>query len=82
MQRLLRYARWDADAIRDDSRAYAVDHLGADGAVLRGRDRLCEAGTLLCGRATALHRHRGMHRELPGEVFLVLATSRGRPLTD
>lgn len=25
MQRLLRYARWDADAVRDDLRAYAAD---------------------------------------------------------
>jgi SRSO17 transposase len=34
MQRLLRYARWDADAVRDDLRAYAVEHLGTDGGVL------------------------------------------------
>jgi SRSO17 transposase len=34
MQRLLRYARWDTDAVRDDLRAYAVEHLGTDGAVL------------------------------------------------
>lgn len=33
MQRLLRYARWDADAVRDDVRAYALDNLGADGGV-------------------------------------------------
>lgn len=34
MQRLLRSARWDADAVRDDLRAYAAEHLGADGSVL------------------------------------------------
>jgi SRSO17 transposase len=34
MQRLLRYARWDADAVRDDLRAYVADHLGTDDAVL------------------------------------------------
>ncbi|MEW2488193.1 hypothetical protein [Streptomyces sp. NPDC048411] len=34
MQRLLRYARWDADAVRDDLRAYAPEHLGADRSVL------------------------------------------------
>jgi hypothetical protein len=28
MQRLLRTARWDADAVRDDLRAYEVEHLG------------------------------------------------------
>ncbi|GGT65967.1 hypothetical protein GCM10010207_76330 [Streptomyces atratus] len=37
IQRLLRYARWDADAVRDDVRAYAVEHLGADAAVLMPR---------------------------------------------
>ncbi|WP_254407481.1 transposase [Streptomyces sp. GMY02] len=31
MQRLLRSARWDADAVRDDVRARAMDHLGAEG---------------------------------------------------
>ncbi|MER6409681.1 transposase [Streptomyces humidus] len=34
MQGLLRQARWDADAVRDDIHAYAVEHLGAQGAVL------------------------------------------------
>lgn len=34
MQRLLRYARWDADAVRDDLRAYAAEYLGIDGGVL------------------------------------------------
>ena len=28
MQRLLRSARWDADAVRDEVRAYVVEHLG------------------------------------------------------
>ncbi|MFD8276784.1 transposase [Streptomyces flaveolus] len=34
MQRLLRTARWDADALRDDVRAYVHEHLGADNGVL------------------------------------------------
>ncbi|MFE8950693.1 transposase, partial [Streptomyces sp. NPDC007856] len=34
MQHLLRYARWDADAVRDDLRTYVADHLGTDGGVL------------------------------------------------
>ncbi len=34
MQRLLRSARWDADTVRDDIRAYAVEHLGTAGGVL------------------------------------------------
>jgi SRSO17 transposase len=34
MQRLLNAAQWDADAVRDDLRAYVVDHLGDPQAVL------------------------------------------------
>jgi SRSO17 transposase len=34
VQRLLRTARWDADAVRDDLRAYVVEHLGDPQAVL------------------------------------------------
>ena len=34
VQRLLRTARWDAEAVRDDLRAYVVEHLGDPRAVL------------------------------------------------
>jgi hypothetical protein len=34
MQRLLRSARWDADAVRDDVRAYVIDQLGHDGVLI------------------------------------------------
>ena len=34
MQRLLNTAQWDADAVRDDLRAYVVEHLGDPQAVL------------------------------------------------
>src|SRR5215218_2940530 len=34
MQRLLASADWDADAVRDDLRAYVVEHLGAPDGVL------------------------------------------------
>lgn len=34
MQRLIASAAWDADAIRDDLRAYVVEHLGDPGGVL------------------------------------------------
>jgi SRSO17 transposase len=49
MQRLLRYARWDADAVRDDGRTYAVEHLGTDGGVLI----VDETGFVKKGRASA-----------------------------
>lgn len=83
MQRLLRYARWDADAVRDDLRAYAAEHLGADGGVLV----VDETGFLKKGRSSA-----GVQRQYTGTagrientqvgVFLALATSRGRALID
>jgi hypothetical protein len=34
MQRLLAYADWDADAVRDDVRDYVVEHLGDPAGVL------------------------------------------------
>lgn len=83
MQRLLRYARWDADALRDDVRTYAVDHLGTDDGVLS----VDETGFLKKGRASA-----GVQRQYTGTagrietsqvgVFLAYATSRGRALID
>ncbi|EFL39903.1 transposase [Streptomyces griseoflavus Tu4000] len=83
MQRLLRYARWDADAVRDDLRAYAVEHLGADGAVLV----VDETGFVKKGCASA-----GVQRQYTGTagriensqvgVFLAYATSQGRALID
>jgi SRSO17 transposase len=83
MQRLLRYARWDADAVRDDLRAYAVEHLGTDDAVLI----VDETGFVKKGRASA-----GVQRQYTGTagriensqvgVFLAYATSRGRALVD
>jgi SRSO17 transposase len=34
MQRLLNFYTWDADAVRDDLRAYVVEHLGGPDGVL------------------------------------------------
>jgi SRSO17 transposase len=38
MQRLLTTARWDPEALRDDVRAYVVEHLGDPGGVLVDRE--------------------------------------------
>lgn len=83
MQRLLRYARWDADAVRDELRAYAAEHLGADGGVLV----VDETGFLKKSRSSA-----GVQRQYTGTagrientpvgVFLAVVTSRGRALID
>ncbi|WP_412101887.1 IS701 family transposase [Kitasatospora purpeofusca] len=83
MQRLLRSARWDADAVRDDIRSYALEHLGADDSVLI----VDETGFLKKGTASA-----GVQRQYTGTagrientqvgVFLAYASSKGRALID
>lgn len=83
MRRLLRSARWDADAVRDDIRAYAVDHLGTDGGVLI----VDETGSVKKGRASA-----GVQRLYTGTAgriensqaasSLPTPPPRGRALTD
>jgi hypothetical protein len=57
MQRLLTTARWDADAVRDDVRAYVVEHLGEPGGVLV----VDETGFLKKGTRSA-----GVQREYSG----------------
>lgn len=81
MQRLLRSAHWDADAVRDEVRAYAIEHLGTDGGVLI----VDETGFVEKGRSSA-----GVQRQYTGTAgriensqvgaFLAYATSRGRAL--
>lgn len=82
MQRLLRNARWDADAVRDDVRAYVIDQLGHDGVLI-----VDETGFLKKGAGSA-----GVQRQYTGTagriensqvgVFLAYATPRGRALLD
>lgn len=57
MQRLLRSARWDADAVRDDVRAYVFEHLRSDDGVLIAD----ETGFLKKGTASA-----GVQRQYTG----------------
>ncbi|MEO3892622.1 IS701 family transposase [Nonomuraea sp. B5E05] len=82
LQRLLRTARWDADAVRDDVRAAVVDRLGPDGVLI-----VDETGFVKKGSASA-----GVHRQYSGTagriencqvgVFLAYATPAGRALLD
>ncbi|MFI0967795.1 IS701 family transposase [Streptomyces sp. NPDC021080] len=83
MQRLLQSARWDADVVRDDVRAYVFEHLQADDGVLIAD----ETGFLKKGTASA-----GVQRQYTGTagriensqvgVFLAYASSKGRALID
>ena len=65
MQRLLAGAKWDADAVRDDLRAYVR---GASGRSARGaghrRDRLSQTRDEVGGRQAPVQRNGGAHREL------------------
>src|SRR5215211_4988545 len=83
MQAFLARVHWDADALRDDLRAYVVEHLGDDDAVLV----LDETGFLKKGAKSA-----GVHRQYSGTagrvencqigVFLGYASRHGRALID
>src|SRR4051812_49510525 len=57
MRESLARVHWDADALRDDLRAYVVEHLGDDDAVLV----LDETGFLKTGTKSA-----GVHRQYSG----------------
>jgi SRSO17 transposase len=83
MQRLLTTARWDADALRDDVRAYVVERLGDPRGVLV----VDETGFLKKGTKSA-----GVQRQYSGTtgriencqigVFLAYASDKGRALVD
>ncbi len=83
MQHLLAAARWDADAVRDDVRAYVVEHLRSAGAVLV----VDETGDVKKGSASA-----GVQRQYSGTagrvencqvaVFLSYASPAGHALID
>jgi SRSO17 transposase len=83
MQRLLNFYSWDADAVRDDLRGYALDHLGDPSGVMVAD----ETGFLKKGIKSA-----GVQRQYSGTagriencqlgVFLTYVSSRGRALVD
>ena len=83
MQHLLSGVRWDADVVRDDVRAYVVEHLGGADAVLV----VDETGDVKKGTATA-----GVQRQYSGTVgrvencqvavFLSYAAPAGHALID
>jgi SRSO17 transposase len=79
MQRLLRTADWDADAVRDELRSYVVEGLGPGGVLI-----VDETGFVKEGARSA-----GVGRQYTGKidnckigVFLAYATDIGRALID
>jgi SRSO17 transposase len=83
MQRLLATADWDPDLVRDDLRAYVVEHLGDPAAVLV----VDETGFLKKGTTSV-----GVQRQYSGTagkvdncqlgVFLAYASGKGRAMID
>ena len=83
VQRLLRTARWDAEAVRDDLRAYVIEHLGDPETVLV----IDETGFLKKGSKSV-----GVARQYSGTagriencqigVFLAYASPRGHAFLD
>ncbi|WP_436842736.1 IS701 family transposase [Streptomyces flaveolus] len=82
MQRLLRYARWDADAVRDDVRAYVVDHLGDDGVLIVDETGFVKKGSMSAGVQRQYTGTAGRIENSQVGVFLAYATERGRALID
>jgi SRSO17 transposase len=83
MQRLLSQAAWDTNGVRDDLRAYALEHLGTESAILvidesgfpkRG-DKSAGVGLQYCGTT-------GQVQNCQVGVFLTYVTARGHTLID
>ena len=83
VQRLLRTARWDAEAVRDDLRAYVVEHLGDPEAVLViDETGLSEEGDQVGRGGAAVFRDGGADRELPDRGLPGLCQPDGHAFLD
>ena len=83
MQRLLAYADWDADAVRDDARDYVVEHLGDPAGVLVVDETgFLKKGTKSAGVARQYSGTAGRVENCQIGVFLGYATPAGRTFLD
>jgi SRSO17 transposase len=83
MQRLLNHADWNADAVRDDLRAYVVEHRGDDAAVLVVDETgFLKKGTKSAGVARQYSGTAGRIENCQVGVFLAYATAAGRTFID
>ena len=65
MQRLLRTADWNADAVRDQLRDYVLERLGPGGVLIVDETGFIKKGARSAGVAPAVHRHHRQDRQLP-----------------
>lgn len=83
VQRLLNAADWDADAVRDDLRAYVVEHLGApDGVLILDETGFLKKGTKSAGVARQYSGTAGRRENCQVGVFLAYASPHGCAFLD
>jgi SRSO17 transposase len=83
VQRLLRTARWEAEAVRDDLRAYVVEHLGDAQAILViDETGFLKKGTQSVGVARQYSGTAGRIENCQIGVFLAYASLRGHAFLD
>lgn len=82
MQRLLRTARWDADAVRDDIRASVIERLGPGGVLIVDETGFEKKGGSSAGVQRQYSGTTGRVENCQIGVFLAYATSNGRALID
>jgi len=83
MQRLLNAADWDADAVRDDLRAYVVEHLGdPDGVLVIDETGFLKKGAKSVGVKRQYSGTAGRIENCQVGVFLAYATVHGRAFLD
>jgi SRSO17 transposase len=84
VQRLLSAASWDADAVRDDLRAYVVDHLGdpASGVLIIDDTGFVKKGDKSCGVGRQYTGTVGTTANAQVGVFLAYASEKGAAFVD
>src|ERR671933_867639 len=83
VQRLLDAAQWDADAVRDDLRAYVVEHLGDErGVLVVDETGFLKKGTKSVGVARQYSGTAGRTENCQVGVFLGYASPKGRAFLD
>jgi SRSO17 transposase len=82
MQRLLRTADWDADAVRDELRSYVVERLGPGGVLIVDETGFIKKGTRSAGVGRQYTGTTGKIDNCQIGVFCAYATDAGRALID
>jgi SRSO17 transposase len=82
MQRLLRTADWNADAVRDELRSYVVERLGPGGVLIVDETGFIKKGSRSAGVGRQYTGTTGKIDNCQIGVFLAYATPAGRALID